>query len=165
MSKVPERAVGQYEIQLKDVDGHVLPATIELGCRDWTEGVGRRTECRIKLQWTGGAIEKIDWHFFESFKRVREQLALHGLLPVCYGASRKVILTGMGIDMALGRKAYRVDEDGQLIRPTVDIFKTGDDVEPVSVEEQEQFQDEWWKPFREQSSRITQQNNPIGADS
>ncbi len=148
MSKVPERSVGQYEIQLKDVDDHLLPATIELGCRDWTEDSGRCTECRISLQWAGGVIENTDWHFFESFKKVREQLSLHSLLPVCYGASRRVILTGMGIDMALGRKVYRVGEDGQLIRPTADIFKTGDDVEPVSVKDQEIFQDEWWKLFR-----------------
>lgn len=32
---------------------------------------------------------------------------------------------------------------GQFIRPTVHIFATGDDVEPVSVDIQEQFQSNW----------------------
>ncbi|MBD2104288.1 hypothetical protein [Leptolyngbya sp. FACHB-261] len=150
MSEVPEKAVGQYQISLRDAEGHLLPAAVELGCRDWTEVTGRRTKCRIKLQWAGGVIEETACHFFESFKRVQEKLALHGLLPMCYRASRRIILTGMAADMALGRKAYRVSEDGQLLRPTVDIFKTGDDVEPVSVEAQEQFQAEWWQLFREQ---------------
>lgn len=164
MSQVSEWAVGQYKISLRDANCHLLPATVELGCRDWNEATGRRTECRIKLQWAAGVIEETDWHFFESFKRVREKLALYGLLPICYGASRKIILTGMAIDMGLGRTAYRVGENGQLIRPTVDIFKTGDDVEPVSVEIQEHFQNEWWKPFREQWSQIAQPNNPVEAD-
>ncbi|MBD2301375.1 hypothetical protein H6G80_19685 [Nostoc sp. FACHB-87] len=147
MSQAPEKAVGEYEIFLKDADNNLLPAKIELGCRDWTEVGGRRTECRIKLQWANGVIEETDWHFFESFKRVRERLALHRLLPICYGASRKIIITGMAIDMALGRRVYKVGEDGQLTR--VDIFKTGDDVEPVSVEIQEHFQREWCQVFRE----------------
>ncbi len=164
MSNIAEHAVGQYEIQLRDADGHLFPATVELGCRDWSEDSGRRTECRIKLQWAGGVVEETEWHFFESFKRVREQLALQNLLPMCYGATRKIILTGMGIDMALGRKAYRVGEDGQLIRPTVDIFKTGDDVEPVSVKDQESFQDEWRKSFWEQSNHTVQPNNSGAAD-
>jgi hypothetical protein len=69
--------------------------------------------------------------YFESFKRVREQLALHSPLPISYGASRKIILTGMGIDLALGRKADRVGKDCQLIWPTVDIVKTGS--EPQSL--------------------------------
>ena len=116
MSNVPEHAVGQYRIQLKDIDGQLFPATIESGYRDWTEDAGCCTEYRIKLQWADSVIEETDWHFFVSFKRVREQLALHSFLPMGYGASRRIILTRMGIDMALGRKVYRISEDGQLIR-------------------------------------------------
>lgn len=110
MSKVPERDHGQYEIHLKDVDGHLISATVELGCRDWNDN-GRKTECRIKLQWSGGQIKEIDWNFFEAFKQVRRKLAVYNLLPMCYGASKKIMLSGMAIDMALGLKAYKVDED------------------------------------------------------
>lgn len=145
MSKVPEQDFGEHQISLRDINGDSMSATIELGCRDWSEDGGRRTECRINLQWSGGEIEEIDWHFFESFKRVREKLASYHLLPICYGASRRIVLSGMSIDMSLGLTAYKVGQDGQICRPTVHIFDSGDDVEPVSVESQEQFQDEWLK--------------------
>ncbi len=145
MIEVPEQDVGNYEITLRDIAGNLLPATIELGCRDWTDTVGRHTDCRIKLTWVDGIIEETSWHFFESFKQVRKRLAVQRLLPLCYGASRRVIITGMAIDMGLGRRIYRVNQEGEQFRPVVDIFKTGEDVEPVSVEEQEQFQAEWWE--------------------
>jgi hypothetical protein len=142
---IPERDFGEYQIVLKNLDGHLVPATVKLRCRDWSENAIRKTECRIKLYWVGGAIEEIDWNFFASFKRVREQLSLYDLLPVCYGASRRIVLSGMSIDMSLGLNAYKVSADGQLCRSTVHIFESGDDVEAVSVESQEQFQDEWRK--------------------
>lgn len=145
MSRVPERDFGEHQILLRDSDGHLVPATVKLGCRDWSEDGGRRTECRIKLHWSGGEIEETDWHFFESFKRVREKLILHHLLPVCYGSSKRIVLSGMSIDMTLGLNVYKVSVDGQLCHQPIHIFDSGDDVEPASVESQEQFQDEWRK--------------------
>jgi len=147
MSKVPERDFGEHQILLRDTNGDSVPATIKLGCRGWSEDGGRRTECRINLQWSGGEIEEMDWHFFESFKHVREKLALYNLLPICYGASRRIVLSGMAVDMSLGLKVYKVGQDGQVCPPVVCIFDSGDDVEPVSVESQEQFQDEWRRIF------------------
>jgi hypothetical protein len=143
MPSVPEKPLGQREIFLIDASGQMLPAAVELGCRDWTDD-RRHTECRIKLRWAGGEIQCIDWHFFEAFKRVREQLALQYLYPMCYGASRKIVITGMGVDMGLGLKVYKAEigrfpSRNQLVY----IFDSGEDVDPVSVEVQQEFQREW----------------------
>jgi hypothetical protein len=150
MSNIPERSWGEREILLKNIDGQLLPATVNLGCRDWNEKNGRRTECRITLRWAGGQIECIDSNFFESFKQVRKLLTGLSLLPMCYGASRNIVVTGMLLDMGLGMKIYR---EGKLNTfPTrkslIDLFAGGEDIEPVSVEEQEEFRREWLDSVR-----------------
>jgi hypothetical protein len=157
MSEVLERDGNNIEIMLRDQDGNSLPASIETGCRDWTDEAGRHTDCRIKLSWANGVIEETDRNYFVSFKKVRNQLEIHGLLPVCYGASRRVIMTGMAAEMGLGARIWRVNQDDEMYRPPVDIFKTGEDVEPVVVEAQEKFQMEFWKRQKERSA---QPNNP-----
>ncbi|KJH73404.1 hypothetical protein [Aliterella atlantica] len=152
MLDIPEKSLGQREIYLKDAHGHLLPAIVDLGCLDWNEGGRRRTECRITLKWADSEVNCVDWNFFESFKQVRQQLALLGLYPLCYGASRNIVITGMAIDMGLGMKIYK----GATLNtfPTrnqlVGLFDFGDDVEPVSVEEQEAFRQEWVKSVRTQ---------------
>jgi hypothetical protein len=149
MLDVLEKPLGQYKISLKNDDGQLFLATVELGCRDWNDDKGRRTECRITLRWIGGEIECIDWNFFESFKRVREQLALQYLYPMCYGASRNVVITGMAADMGLGMKVYKVEINNSFnLGQLVHIFASGKDVEPVSVMVQEDFQREWVKSRR-----------------
>ena len=89
MSDVPEKLLGSHRISLINSDGELLDATVELGCKDWNEGGCRRTECRIKLTWGSGQIECIDFQFFESFKRIREQLAEQDLLPLCMELAAK----------------------------------------------------------------------------
>ena len=68
---VLEKSFGNRKIFLRDKEGQLLPATVELGCKDWSENNQRNTECRIKLTWSGGEIECIAGIFFESFKRDR----------------------------------------------------------------------------------------------
>jgi hypothetical protein len=148
MSTVPEKPFGQYEIFLKHADSQLLRAIVELGCRDWTDS-RRHTECRILLRWIGAEIECIDCNFFESFKRVREQLAQQCLSPICYGASRKIFITGMAADMGFGMKVYRAEIGSSLSRSQlVNIFSSGEDIEPVSVEVQQEFQREWVESMR-----------------
>ncbi|MBD2454325.1 hypothetical protein H6G80_09565 [Nostoc sp. FACHB-87] len=149
MSNVNEKPLGQYHIFLQNSDGQLFPASVELGCRDWNDDRGRHTECRIKLKWDDGEIECIEGIFFVAFKRVREQLALRYLYPMCYGASRKIIITGMAADMALGLKVYKAEIGSFPSRSQlVHIFASGEDVEPVSVEEQEEFQRQWVESVR-----------------
>ena len=153
MSSILEKSFGHREILLRDEKGNLLPARIELGCKDWTEDKRRRTECRIKLIWSDGEIECIDSIFYTSFKRVREQLAKINLYPMCYGASRKVVITGMAAEMGLGLKVYKAELGTFPSREQlVSIFDFGEDVEPVDVEVQEIFQFLWAKSISKNRS-------------
>ncbi len=141
--KPEERDEGTYGIFLRQSNSDLLLAQVELGCRDWNDESGRNTECRIRLIWKDSEIEAIDWNFFKAFQSIRQDLASLELLPICYGASRRIVISGMQMDWDLGLSAYRVNEDGAIIEEMVCLFDNGDDVEPVSVEVQEKFQDEW----------------------
>lgn len=153
MLNIPEQPCGEYKIFLKDASGELLPAIATLSKRDWTDG-SRHTECRIVLRWVGGEIDCIDGHFLASFKLVREQLALQNLYPMCYGASRKIIITGMAADMGLGMKVYQAEIGKMLQREQlVNIFAYGEDVEPVSVEVQEEFQRQWVQSIYKNTDR------------
>ena len=138
------------EISLKHVSGQWIPATLDWGCRDWTENGRRRTECRITLSWAGGEIQHIEGDFFYCFRQVRKQLSLHELYPVCYGASRRTIVTGMAVGMGLGQRVYKNVELGRFPQRSqlVHIFASGEDVEPTSVEEQDAFKREWVQSMR-----------------
>ncbi len=149
-SIISERELGSRQIQLKHIDGQLLEATVALGCRDWTENQKRNTECRITLKWVDGEIQCVAFNFFESFKLVRKRLALEALYPMCYGSNRNIVVTGMAIDMGLGLKIYKGVKLGSF--PTrkqlVSLFASGEDIEPVSVEEQEEFQRQWAESLR-----------------
>jgi len=105
---------------------------------------GEQCECRVALTTDDGVLEASGPDFFEAFCGVREQLETRGLVPVCYGASRKVFPSRMSRQRSLGVQAYRL-ELGRAGRKEdiVEIFQTGDDVEPVSVADQRRFFDEW----------------------
>ena len=141
---VLEKSFGSRKILLRDKEGKLLPATVELSCKDWSENNQRNTECRIKITWSGGEIECISGIFFECFKRVREKLAKQGIYPLCYGASRKVVITGMAAEMGLGLKVYKAEIGSFPSRKQlVSIFDDGEDVDPTTVEVQEEFQRQW----------------------
>jgi hypothetical protein len=100
--------------------------------------------CRLTLQWGSDAIRVEASDYFEALCLIRVQLEPKGLRPVCYGASKNVYPSGMARDMGSGLKAYRT-RTGERARQSdlVRIFDTGPDVEPVSVEEQRAYHDQW----------------------
>lgn len=112
----------------------------------YVSSVGRSERvCRLTLRWEGGTVIGAGEDCFSAFCRVREQLEQDGLRPACYGASRNVILRSADQDLGLGRKVYRAEIGGPLRKEDlVDIFASGPDVEPVTVEEQRAFQEEWY---------------------
>ena len=144
MINIPEQSLDSRKISLKDKEGNLLSATVELGVKDWYENSYRFTECRIKLTWSGGEIECIDVDFFESFQKVRRELAKQDICPVCYGASRKTKKSVICPENPFGLEAciWKIGNGSNFPSPgkRVNIFDNGADVEPVMVEVQEEFQ-------------------------
>ncbi len=71
---------------------------------------------------------------------------MHNLYPICYGADRRIVITGMARDMGVGLKVYKIPPDNSFsTQNLVDIFETGEDVESVSVKEQLEFQQQWYE--------------------
>ena len=134
----------QFEIQLSDLKGASFPATLDCEVKYWNEGGFSHRVCRITLRYGKEKIEASDRDFFEAFCRVREQLEIVGLIPMCYGASRNVFPSGMCRDMGNGLQAYRMKMGSGTVRgDLVSIFDSGADVDPVSVGQQKEFFAEW----------------------
>lgn len=89
---------------------------------------------------------RADADYFATLALVRRDLEAEGWLLSCYGASRHVYPSAMSRDMALGLKAYKTYL-GQPGGPDdmVDIFATGPDVEPATVDEQKAFHEQWFR--------------------
>lgn len=120
---------------------------------------GTRTVCRLRLLdrspgapayyqlqavfgercWT-----RHDADYFASLALVRRDLEAEGWLLGCYGASKNVYPSGMCRDMGGGLSAYKL-QLGQRARTMdlVDIFDTGPDVEPATVDDQADFNRRW----------------------
>ncbi len=135
----------QHEITIANASGAKGLGVVSGDSRHWLEGGFRRRECRLHLRYEGAELLGIGNDFFDAFCRIREQLAERGLVPMCYGASRRVYPSGMGRDMGGGLKAYKLE----MGRPTrredlVAIFDTGPDVEIATVADQKAFADAWY---------------------
>ena len=100
--------------------------------------------CRLILRYSGGEITAADLTYFHALCRIREELEVRGWRPFCYGSSRNVYPSGMCFDMGRGLQGYRrkLGQRGDL-EDIVQIFDSGPDVEPVTVEEQEKFRHDW----------------------
>ena len=103
-------------------------------------------DCCLSLQYSGKKIVITEIDYFEAMCRIREELEKENLRPLSYGASRNVFPSGMSRDMGDATLAYRTTLGLQgKMSDLVFIFATGGDVEPVTVSEQKQFHDEWFK--------------------
>ncbi|WP_440635990.1 hypothetical protein ACSHT2_19960 [Bradyrhizobium sp. PUT101] len=100
--------------------------------------------CKLTCAYRGKTIEAEASDFFEALCLVRRQLEPEGLIPFCYGASLNVYPSGMARDMGAGLKAYRLKKGVHTrMADLVEIFTTGPDVIPASVDAQEEFFREW----------------------
>jgi len=144
-----ESRTDTFDLELIDVSGALLHATAEANLREWTEGGFRKSEVRLAFRWPGGESSGIDWHYHAALCRVRERLAEVGLTPRCYGACRNLVLSGMAVDMGLGRRGYlvRLGERSEL-SDLVDIFQAGPEMDLASVADQGAFRLEWERSVR-----------------
>jgi hypothetical protein len=100
--------------------------------------------CGIRLRFRGQEFFESASDYFEALCRLRLLLEPLGYLVAIYGGSRNVYPSRMCRDMGAGLKAYRMrlgakpDTDD-----LVDLFQTGPDVQPATVEQQRRFYAEW----------------------
>ncbi len=100
--------------------------------------------CHVTFTYRERTIEAEADDYFEAFCEIRRRLENEKLVPFCYGASLKVYPSGMARDMGAGLKAYKLEIGKHPHRQDlVDIFATGPDVIPASVQLQREFFEEW----------------------
>jgi hypothetical protein len=142
--------MGKCEILLSGRSDPPFPATLTYDATSDTESEFSKIACRILLSLPDRDIECHDRDYFEAFCRIRERLETVGIKPLCYGASRNVFPSGMGRDMGLGLRAYQLKLGCQpTMVDLVNIFERGPDVEPVTVEIQEEFFRTWVESIAE----------------
>ena len=129
-----------HKIPLRLEDGSVIEATLERKPQD--------KSCRILLEAEGIKETSTSTDYFASFADVRKNLAKKKVFPLCYGASRNVWPSAMARDMGQGLRAYKL-ELGKHSEEMVHIFDTGDDIDPVTPEEQKEFSYKWFHTPKE----------------
>jgi hypothetical protein len=110
----------------------------------WNEDPANRRLGRIVLRFLDREFTKSNVSIFHALRDIRLELERENVFLQCYGSSRHVWPSGMGLSMARGEKAYRtfLTKKGD-IKDIVSIFDTGPDVYPCKWEEQCQFHQKW----------------------
>ena len=100
--------------------------------------------CQVTLAFLTTTLTTTAEDYFAALCNIRQQLETRGILLRCYGASKNVYPSGMGRDMSLGLKAYKLTL-GQPAKTSdlVFIFDTDANVIPASVSEQVVFFETW----------------------
>jgi len=130
-------SIHEESVLLRRKDGHECPATFV-----WDED--EFPLCTLTLRYAEHEIVAVEDDYFEAMRTIRKQLALDGIVPVCYGASRNCFPSGMSREMGQAILVYRMTMGIQAkTEDLVSIFNSGTDVDPVTVEEQSAFFDEW----------------------
>lgn len=100
----------------------------------------------LTLHFAGREITQSAETYWGAFCTIRQQLEQESILVQCYGGSKKVYPSGLAMSTGTGILAYRLTA-GQPAKMTdlINIFRSGPDVIPVTVSEQELFFKEWLK--------------------
>jgi hypothetical protein len=123
-------------VQLILKDGSFANANFVLG--------GDNKNSQLSLEFGDRVITKAGHSFFHLLQEIRLEFEKDGILFNCYGASKNVRPSGMSISMGGGVMAYKhtLGKKSEL-KDLVEIWKTGPDVQPVTVAEQDAFFDKW----------------------
>src|ERR1700733_1414978 len=110
----------------------------------WNEDPKNRKLGRIVFRLMNKEFSSSNVSFFHALRDIRQELEHEGIFLICYGGSRQVWPSGMGLSMARGAKAYKtfLEKKGD-IKDLVSIFDSGADVDPCTCEEQSQFHRKW----------------------
>ena len=82
--------------------------------------------------------------FWEALTKLRIDLEKENILIACFGSCANVYPSPMILNMGEGRQAYRLTHREQAKKKNlVDIFESDNDVQPVTVKEQENYYSKW----------------------
>lgn len=130
----------EYKIKLI---GGEKEEVAEVRCED------RGRACHVAVCYRDRKIEESASDFFTALCRVRVRLEKEGLNLHCYGSSLNVRPSGMGRDMGLGMRAYRMTIGKHVrISDLVGIFDMGPDITLATVAEQKEYFETWLKSER-----------------
>ena len=123
--------------------GVIVRATISLhpGCD------GHQVELSMQIE--EERFSAIAHDYFEAFCLVRRQLEARGWLVLCNGSSRNVFPSPMSRDMGGGVMAFvlTIGEPASM-ENLVDIFERTIRIDPVTVDEQQRFHEQWRASLR-----------------
>jgi len=129
------------EIEVVKSDGSRIPATLTL----WTESPSEAERVELLLETEEATFSVVERDFWKALVGLREMLETKELRPVVYGASRNVTGSDKSIELSYGLYGYRLTLGKLAVREDlVNIFETGDDVDPTLVSEQLEFAQQWF---------------------
>lgn len=100
--------------------------------------------CHVRCDFRGISVSGRADDFFEALTAVRQQLEMHGLLPLVWGASRDVYTSPMARDLSHGQLAWRLVPGCKPAKDQLlNIFESGADMQVVSVAEQRACFEHW----------------------
>lgn len=100
---------------------------------------------RIVLKYSNLDFEGQADNYFDALKLLRKELEKYNYQIVCKGACRNVYPSAMILCMGEGRKAYTLREGVPAkFDDLVDIFDFHEELECVSVADQESYYDYWF---------------------
>ena len=115
----------------------------------WEEDPDHKDRIKLSLSVMGREIVSSHDDFFSAMRVIRRELEKDGILLNCYGASKNVFPPPISQEMGQGWKAHKL----RIAHPAsqqdlVSIFDSGPDVFPSTVDEQEQFYEQWLESLR-----------------
>lgn len=135
----PQEPDETRELTAITADGALKAATIHM----FDESPDDPAKVLLTVVVNQRAYSETNDDYWGALRNLRVRLEKDGLLLVCYGASRNISPSGMG---SLFTHAYRLTPGRPALQADmVHLFDTGPDVDPVTVEEQDGFVQEWLK--------------------
>ena len=139
-------ASGKATVKVRAEDGSTETAQI-----DWrTDDSGYPLDyAHVRIRLSGESREGVAPDCFDAFQLAREYFESAGYRFLCYGASPGVWPSGLRRQMQLGLVGYKHDLNREPGPDLFDIFESGSDIVPSTVEEQNAFAQAWIESIAE----------------
>lgn len=132
-------------VEIVSSDGRSISGEFTL----WEEAPDNPDQVRLDLHFAGEAVTAVADTFFDALADIRKVLEGRELRPKCFGACRDVYPSPMIRSMGGGEQAYRLKPGCQAkMEDLIPIFASEPEINPVSVEEQEEFYRKWLKSLK-----------------